>query len=82
MSSIVPVWILVVVGVVLIGILSTPTGYFKWLSVALAGSVLVTFIIQLALPTKEGLVLRMMASVGGSVVLLAIATAVLGPLSA
>jgi hypothetical protein len=76
------VWVLVIVGVILIGLFSSPSGYFKWLSVALAGAVLVTFVVQLALPAKEGLVLRMMASIGGSVVVLAVATAVLGPLSA
>jgi hypothetical protein len=76
------VWVLVVIGVVLIGVLALRSDYFQWLSVLLAGAVLVTFVIQLALPAKEGLVLRMMASVGGSVILVAVATAILGPLSA
>jgi hypothetical protein len=39
--------------------------------------VLLTFVIQLALPSKEGLVLRMAASVGGAAILLAVATGVL-----
>jgi hypothetical protein len=82
MSSIVPVWVLVIIGAVLIGVLALPNDYFQWLSVALAGAVILTFVVQLALPTKEGLVLRMMASIGGSVVVIAVATAVLGPLSA
>ncbi len=38
---------------------------------------LLTFVIQLALQRKEGLVNRMIASVGGSVAILAVATVVL-----
>jgi hypothetical protein len=79
--STVPVWALVVLGVVLVGTIAPPTGYLRWLSVVLACAILATFIIQLALPSKEGLVARMMVSIGGAVVLLAIATAVLLPLS-
>jgi hypothetical protein len=81
-ASIVPIWVLVIVGVVLVGLLAPAAGYFRWLTIVLAGATILTFIVQLALPTKKGLVLRMMASVGGSVVLVAIATAILGPLSA
>jgi hypothetical protein len=62
---------------VLVGVITAPSGIYRWLSVVLAVTVLLTFIIQLALPTKEGLVLRMAASIGGSVILLAVATAVL-----
>ncbi len=41
----------------------------------LAGSVLVTMAIQLALQRKEGLVTRMMASLGGALVICAVAAA-------
>jgi hypothetical protein len=78
----VPVWVLVIVGVVLVGVIASPSGYFKWLAIVLAGAVVLTFVVQLALPTKEGLVLRMMASIGGSAVLLAVGTAILLPFSA
>ncbi len=78
-SSAIPVWVAVVVGAVLVATISAPTGFFKWLSIVLAGAVLLTFAIQLALPSKEGLVIRMMASVGGAVILLAIATAIMLP---
>jgi hypothetical protein len=47
------------------------------LPIVLAGCVLLTFAIQLALQRKEGLVTRMMASLGGALVILAVATAVL-----
>jgi hypothetical protein len=57
--------------------LSHPDGIYGWLSIVLVVSVLLTFIIQLALPTKEGLVMRTAASIGGAVIVLAVATAVL-----
>lgn len=81
LSSIVPVWIIVAVGILLVGLLSPSTRYFGWLAIVLAASVILTFILQLALPQKEGLVSRMMASVGGAVVLVVIGTIVLFPLA-
>jgi hypothetical protein len=75
--SVVPVWVVAIVGAVLVGLIAAPSGIYRWLSVVLAVTVLLTFIIQLALPSKQGLVIRMAASIGGSVVLLAVATAVL-----
>jgi hypothetical protein len=77
LSSIVPVWVVAIVGAVLVGVIIAPADLYRWLSLVLAVTVLLTFIIQLALPTKEGLVLRMAASIGGAVILLAVATAVL-----
>ena len=82
LSSILPVWVVIGVGVLLVGLLSPSTWYFSGLAILLAASVLLTFIVQLALPQKEGLVSRMMASIGGAVVLVLIGTAVLYPLSA
>jgi predicted phage tail protein len=78
----VPVWILVLIGIVLVAVLAAPSDHFKWLSIVLGGAVVVSFIIQLAIPQKAGLVSRMMASIGGSIILLAVATAVLLPFSA
>ncbi len=77
LSSIVPVWVVAIVGAVLVGVLTTPAGLYRSLSLVLAVTVLLTFIIQLALPSKEGLVLRIAASIGGSAIVLAVATAVL-----
>lgn len=76
-SSIVPVWVVVTVGAAVVGLDAPPSGVYRWLAIVLAVAVLLTFIIQLALPTKEGLVLRMVASIGGSAVILAVATAIL-----
>jgi hypothetical protein len=77
LASILPVWVIVVIGIVLVAILVEPTGYYRWLSILLALAILVSFALQLALSQKDGLVLRLTISVGGSVILLAGATAVL-----
>lgn len=77
-----PVWVLVVVGAVLVGLLAVPAEYLTWLPMVLGGAVLVTFSIQLAIVRRDGLVTRVMVSVGGSVVILMLATAVLGVLAA
>jgi hypothetical protein len=71
------VWGAAIVGAVLVGLIAQPAGRDGWFSLVLAGTILLTFIIQLALPTKQGLVLRMAASIGGAVIVLAVATAVL-----
>ncbi len=74
LPSALPVWVLAVVGAVLIGVFSPSTRYLTWLPVVFALCVLATFVIQLSLPVKKGLVTRMFASIGGAAVLLAIAT--------
>lgn len=73
-----PVWVLVVVGAVLVGLLATPAEYLTWLPIVLGAAVLLTFSIQLAIVRREGLVTRVMISVGGSVVILFLATVILG----
>jgi hypothetical protein len=76
-----PVWMLVVVGAVLVGLLAVPAEYLTWLPMVLGVAVLVTFSIQLAIVRRDGLVTRVMVSVGGSVVILFLATAILGVLA-
>ena len=76
-GTVLPVWALTVLGAVVIGIASPQDEYFVWLSVALAAAVVVTFAVQLSTLTKDGFVDRVMASVGGAVLILAIATGVL-----
>jgi hypothetical protein len=73
-----PVWVLVVAGAVLVGLLATPAEYLTWLPIVLGAAVLLTFSIQLAIVHREGLVTRVMVSVGGSVVILFLATVILG----
>ena len=77
LSSIVPVWVVAIAGAILVGVLTTPAGSYRGFVIVLTVAVLLTFVIQLALPSKQGLVLRMAASIGGSVVVLAVATAIL-----
>jgi hypothetical protein len=77
LASIVPVWVVAIVGAVLIGLIVAPHEIYRSLSILLAITVLLTFVIQLFLPSKEGLVVRTAASIGGSVILLAVATGVL-----
>ncbi len=76
-----PVWVLVVVGAVLVGLLAVPAEYLTWLPIVLGAAVLLTFSIQLGIVRRAGLVTRVMVSVGGSVVILVIATAVLGTIA-
>ncbi|MHB1172025.1 MAG: hypothetical protein ACYCZY_05960 [Lacisediminihabitans sp.] len=81
LTSVIPVWIIMAFAALAIGLLSPANQYLTWLPIALAGGIFVTFCIQLAIAHKEGLVDRMVASLGGSVLILAIATAILGPLA-
>ena len=72
-----PVWGATIVAAVIIGLASPPDPYFIWLPVALGAAVVVTFAVQLSTLTKDGFVDRVMASVGGAVLILGIATGVL-----
>ena len=75
--SIVTVWLLTAVGGVLVATLTPRGEYFTWIPIVLAGAIILTFCIQLAIQRKEGFVSRVMASIGVSVVILAIVTGVL-----
>ena len=81
LRSVVPVWVVALVGVIAVGVFapheSGAGASLTWLPIVLAGSVLVTMAIQLALQRKEGLVTRMMASLGGALVICAVATGIL-----
>lgn len=75
--SVVPVWLLALAGAIVIGLIAAPNEQVTWLAIALAIAMIVTFAIQLGIRRKEGFVVRVMASIGGSVVILAAATAIL-----
>ncbi len=79
-ASVWPVWLVAVVGAVLVGVLQ-PTDGIVWLPIVLGACTLVAFAIQLGGPTEPGLVDRLAAAVFGSVVVLAIASAILVPLT-
>ena len=70
----IPVWLIALVGAILIGIIPPRDHYFTWLGVVLASAVVATFALQLATRTPEGFVVRAMASISVSVVILAVAS--------
>ncbi|MGV8969903.1 MAG: hypothetical protein ACOH1J_05590 [Microbacteriaceae bacterium] len=76
-ASIVPIWVLSVVGGITIGALAPQEKYLDALPILLAVCIVATFCIQLAIQRKEGFVNRVMASIAGAVVILAVVTAVL-----
>jgi hypothetical protein len=81
LRSVVPVWVIALAGAIVVGVFASAAtrtvSALTWLPIVLAGSVLVTFAIQLALQRKEGLVIRMMASLGGALIICAVATGIL-----
>ncbi len=74
-----PVWLATLAAAVVVGI-TAGDAYLTWLPVVLAGTLLLTFAIQLILSRKEQLVTRMIFSIGGSLVILVVATVVLAML--
>lgn len=74
--TVTPVWVLLAVASGIILFLVRPGDHLLWFSVSLAAATILTFCIQLGLDRKEGLVNRVMASLGGSIIVLAIATGV------
>lgn len=74
--SVPPVWLLALAGAIVVGVVAGDA-FLTWLPVVAAVCVLVTFGLQLALKIKEGLVLRILASIGGVLAILLVATIVL-----
>lgn len=81
MRSVVPVWILSILAIVAVGVLVSPEMYLVFFPVVLGLALVLTFGIQLLVPVRKGFVNRVSASLGGAVVILAVATAVLAPLA-
>jgi hypothetical protein len=71
-----PVWVLLTLAAGSILLFVPADARLLWFSIALAAGIILTFCIQLGLDRKEGLVNRVMASLGGSIIVLAIATGV------
>lgn len=69
-------WLAALAGGVAVGMFAGAQ-FLTWIPVVAAGAVLLTFAIQLSLQRKEGLVNRIIASVGGGLVILTITTVVL-----
>lgn len=73
LRSVIPVWVAALVGAVIVAIV-VPESAFVWLPVVMAGAILLTFVIQLGLSRKEGLVSRIVASLAGALIILVVAT--------
>jgi hypothetical protein len=71
-----PVWLAALAGAALV-VAFAGDRFLTWIPVVAAASVLLTFVIQLSLQRKEGLVDRMIASMGGVLVILAVTTVAL-----
>jgi len=76
LESILPVWALAALGAVLVGAFSASDETNTWLAIVFAGVVLATFGIQLSLKKTEGFVTRAMTSIGGGLIILAVATGI------
>ena len=74
--SVIPVWVAALVGAVVVAV-AAPGSAFVWLPVVMAGAILLTFVIQLGLSRKEGLVSRIVASLAGALIILVLATLLL-----
>jgi hypothetical protein len=76
--SVLPVWVLVAAGAIIVGFFAPHGQALAWLPIVLAGGVLITFCLQLATEEKNGLVNRVVTSLAGSIIILMIATVVFG----
>ncbi|MBX3098711.1 MAG: hypothetical protein KF761_03955 [Salinibacterium sp.] len=75
-SSVLPVWVLSLAGAIVFAVVLPREQYLTWVAIVLAGAVILTFLIQLGLKRTEGFVVRAMASIGGSALILAVASGV------
>lgn len=69
-------WLAALAGAVLVGVFAGER-FLTWIPVVAAAVLLLTFVIQLSLQRKEGLVDRIVASIGGMLVILGVTTVVL-----
>jgi len=74
LATAIPVWGAVVVGLVVLVALGGPQVWQQTVPVVGAGALLLTFLVQVSLQSKDGLVKRMLVSVTGVVIILAAAS--------
>lgn len=75
--SVAPVWVFAALGAVIVGIVVPSEDYVQALQTVMAAVVFLTFCIQLAVARQAGFVDRLVGSIGGAIVILAVATVVL-----
>ena len=71
-----PVWFAVVAAVVMVGLLLPTTEWWAVLPAIAGGAMILTFIIQVSLQSKDGLVNRILVTVTGAILLLIAASIV------
>ena len=69
-------WLASLTGAIIIGIASVSDMRITWLGITLAGAVIMTFVIQLAIQRKEGFVARATASMVGALGVVVVASAI------
>lgn len=69
-----PVWLAVIAALVVVGLVVPVTQWWAFLPAIAGGAMIMTFVIQVSLQSKDGLVMRMLVTVSGAFVLLALAS--------
>ena len=69
-------WLAALAGAILVGVFAGDA-FLTWIPVVAAAVLLLTFVLQISLQRKEGLVDRIVASVGGTLDILGVTTVVL-----
>ena len=69
-----PVWVAVVGAVVVVALLLPSSQWWAVLPAIAGGAMIMTFIIQVSLQSKDGLVMRMLVAVTGAILLLTVAS--------
>lgn len=72
-------WAAAAAGAIAVWFFTPPAQYFTWLPLVLALVLILTFIVQLSLQNKVGLVSRIATSLSGALVILVVATLVMLP---
>jgi hypothetical protein len=69
-----PVWIAVAVAVVAVGFTVPSSQWWAALPAIAGGAMIMTFVIQVSLQSKDGLVMRMLVTVTGAIAVLMVAS--------
>lgn len=69
-----PVWLAVIAAVVIVGLVLPSSEWWAVLPAIAGGAMIMTFVIQVSLQSKDGLVMRMLVTVTGAIVLLMLAS--------
>ena len=69
-----PVWIAVLAALVIVALTLPASGWWAVLPAIAGGAMILTFVIQVSLQSKDGLVMRMLVTVTGAIVILMLAS--------